>query len=135
MKECLWCKEEYEAKKDTSKFCSTSCRVMWNRKYGKKKGQVGVNELQELYDSILAAVNSINAQNGQPPALAAVIITETKKEAVLGFNELRALIESTTSEAQLQNAWEEVEKNKDLGGWQIKILKQLKEHQQTKLDF
>jgi hypothetical protein len=135
MKECLWCKEQYEHKKESSKFCSTSCRVMWNRKYGKKKGQLEVNELQDLYNSILTAVNSINAKNGQPPAIASVFVPEVSKEAVLGYNELRELIEAATSSSELHKAWKQVEKNKELVGWQIKILSQLKENQRTKIDF
>lgn len=86
MKECLWCKEQYENKRESSKFCSTSCRVMWNKKYGKKKGQVGVDELQSLYNSILTAVNSINTKNGQPPAVTAVINPLTPEQHVALHN-------------------------------------------------
>lgn len=31
MNKCLKCEKDYEAKRNTSKFCSTSCRVIWNR--------------------------------------------------------------------------------------------------------
>lgn len=58
MKECLWCKEEYEPKREASKFCSTSCRVMWNRKYG-KKNQVTPVQIQVLYNSILDVLGKI----------------------------------------------------------------------------
>lgn len=58
MKECLWCKKEYEPKKDTSKFCSTSCRVMYNRKYG-KKNQVTAIQVQVLYNAFLEAIGKI----------------------------------------------------------------------------
>lgn len=40
MKECLWCKKEFQEKKPTAKYCSTSCRVMFNHKRGKLKGKV-----------------------------------------------------------------------------------------------
>ena len=30
-KECIRCKAKFEAKKNTAKFCSNSCRVMYNR--------------------------------------------------------------------------------------------------------
>ncbi|MEY2702606.1 MAG: hypothetical protein RLY43_1242 [Bacteroidota bacterium] len=30
-KECIHCKAKFEAKKNTAKFCSDSCRVMYNR--------------------------------------------------------------------------------------------------------
>lgn len=33
MKECLHCKKEFQEKKDTAKYCSVSCRVMFNRKH------------------------------------------------------------------------------------------------------
>lgn len=135
MKECLWCKEQYENKRESSKFCSTSCRVMWNKKYGKKKGQVGVDELQVLYNSILTAVNSINAKNGQPPTVATVIIPDPSKEPVWPYNELRDIIQAATSSHELHLAWKAVEKNKALASWQLKELQKLKDHQQTKIDF
>ena|SRR5690349_4426604 len=55
--------------------------------------------------------------------------------SVLSYNELREVIEAATSSMQLQAAWKQVEKNKELAGWQIKILNQLKENQRTKIDF
>lgn len=33
MKECLHCKKKFQEKKDTAKYCSDSCRVMFNRKH------------------------------------------------------------------------------------------------------
>lgn len=32
IKECLKCKKNFEAVRDSAKFCGTSCRVMYNRK-------------------------------------------------------------------------------------------------------
>lgn len=70
MKECLHCKKEYEPKRAHSKFCSTSCRVMYNRNHPKET--VSKFQMQVLYNNILAAVDSINAKNGQPEAIGAV---------------------------------------------------------------
>lgn len=91
--------------------------------------------MQELYNAVLAAVNSINAKNGQPPA--AVFVGEIKRdhEAVISYNELRDLIELATSSMQLHAAWKQVEKNKELANWQVKELGKLKDYQQTKIDF
>ena len=58
MKECAWCKKEYEAKRETSKFCSDSCRVMQyrNNNKGKPKKEIGKLELTNLYNSILELI-------------------------------------------------------------------------------
>lgn len=58
MKECLNCNKEFQAKKETAKYCSTSCRVMWNRKHG-KKNQVSPIQIQVLYNSMLELVEKI----------------------------------------------------------------------------
>lgn len=63
MKECLNCKKGFEQKKETKKFCSDSCRVMWNRKHG-KKGAIKPIQMQVLYNSILEAVGKINSLGG-----------------------------------------------------------------------
>lgn len=70
MKACLNCQKEFEYKRAAAKFCSDKCRVAYNRKHPKE----GVTKLQMqvLYNSILDAVNQINAKNGQPEAIAVV---------------------------------------------------------------
>ena len=53
MKECLHCKKEFQQKRDTARYCSTSCRVMYNRKnpsVQKKKVEL---RLDVIYNSIL----------------------------------------------------------------------------------
>lgn len=59
---CLKCKKEYDSKRNSSKFCSTSCRVMWNRKNGNKKPKDEVTkfQLQVLYNSIKEMVDKIS---------------------------------------------------------------------------
>lgn len=52
MKDCLQCQKPYEAKKETSKFCSTNCRVKWNRKNGNKK-EISTLEMKVLYNAML----------------------------------------------------------------------------------
>lgn len=61
MKECLWCKKEYPNKRETSKFCSTSCRVMFSRKHGGKKDKVSQTQLQVLYNALLEKVGELKA--------------------------------------------------------------------------
>lgn len=57
MKECLHCKKEFEPKKDTAKFCSTSCRVMNHQKKGKKKQEeIKPVQMQVLYNAVLEMV-------------------------------------------------------------------------------
>lgn len=77
MKACLNCQKSYQSKRDTSKFCSDKCRVAYNRKHP----QAGVSkfQMQVLYNNILAAVDSINAKNGQPEAFAGVLKTDRVK--------------------------------------------------------
>ena len=138
MKECLNCKKEFEPKKQHGKFCCANCRVSYNRKHPKIEN--GINAvvsptMQELFNSIMAGIDAINARNGLPPAMCAVIVPEKQKEAVLSYNELRDLIESATSSMQLHAAWKQVEKNKELAIWQAKELGKLKDYQQTKIDF
>lgn len=57
-KECLECKKEYEAERNNSKYCSSNCRVKYNRKHGIKKS-VGKVELGVLYNSILELVEKL----------------------------------------------------------------------------
>lgn len=54
---------------------------------------------------------------------------------LLSYNELRDAISAATSSTELHKAWKRVEKNKELAGWQVKVLSQLKEDQRTKIDF
>ena len=140
MKECLNCKKQYNAKRASSKFCSVNCRVLYHQKHGKAK--IKTVDLQVMFNAVLNAVNNINLKNGHPEAITAPISAESNQperleggRQPLGYNELRELIEKATSSTELHKAWKEVEKNKSLVGWQIKILGQLKENQRTKIDF
>lgn len=54
MKKCLYCDNEFEAKKDTAKFCSVSHRVMWNRKNKPYKIEVSKFEKEDLLSAILS---------------------------------------------------------------------------------
>lgn len=134
MKKCLWCDKEFESKKDTAKFCSTSHRVMYNRKHG-KRDQVTPLQLQVLYNSLLTAINQINTQNGQPPALTSVIVPEIAKAADITFNEAMDGITAATSSYQIKTIWERILKKTDWPTWQMNRLTQLKDNQLTKIDF
>lgn len=55
---CINCNKDYEATKPTRRYCSDSCRVMWNRKNGKKDVsekvamKVLINQLIEKLDKV-----------------------------------------------------------------------------------
>lgn len=59
-KECLKCKKAFEAKRESAKFCSTSCRVMYNRKNPSPQKRVIEVKLEVLYNSLLEMVGKIN---------------------------------------------------------------------------
>ena len=70
MKKCLYCEKDFQEKRDVAKFCSTSHRVMWNRRNssGKNKSlSTVVSELQKKVDSILDDRNNAftNAARGR----------------------------------------------------------------------
>ena len=68
MKGCLHCKKEFEAKKETAKFCSTSCRVMWNRKNGNKtKDAIQPFQMQVLYNSMMDLIDKTIEKFGEIP--------------------------------------------------------------------
>ena len=68
MKNCLNCTEEFEEKRETAKFCSTSCRVMYNRKHG-KNGKIKEGVKESKIDFIYTAVlGLIEAQKSGLPA-------------------------------------------------------------------
>lgn len=66
MKECLKCGKEFQEKKETAKFCSTSCRVMFNRKKEKKdvaknvQAKVILNQVVEAMDDLRNLIKSAN---------------------------------------------------------------------------
>ncbi len=144
MKLCLNCQKEFEHKRDSAKYCSDKCRAAYNRAHPEQ--QVTKLQLQLLYNEMIELARKM--QSGpeikiMPPQTHQQAIALHNAEhpeqrttfVYLSYNELRALIESATSSMELHKAWKEVEKNKELAGWQIKILNQLKENQRTKIDF
>jgi hypothetical protein len=64
MKNCLKCNKEFEPKKNTAKFCSTSCRVMYNRKHSKQS--VTPVQMQVLYNSMLELIEKAKSEPMQP---------------------------------------------------------------------
>jgi len=133
MKECLNCKKEFEPKKPHGKFCSVNCRVSYNRKSSQKTELVSPC-MQEMFNSIMAGINAINAKNGLPPTMAAVFVQEPKTGSGLSYNEATGAIESSTSSIQLGDAWQQIKKQ-EWPGWQMKELEKLKDIQQTKIHF
>lgn len=75
-RECLKCKKEFQAKRYNTKFCSTSCRVGWNRKNKEKKDNVGqqvlINTLLEklsMVDFVAKDAGFSAERNGTPQAI------------------------------------------------------------------
>jgi len=144
MKECMNCKNEFEAKRPHAKFCSDKCRVAYNRAHPQQA--VTKLQMQLLYNEMLdlarkmQGTDSISVLPPLSPQKAVALHNaeypdQHTIQAALSYNELRGLIEAATSSMQLHSAWKRVEKNKELAGWQIKILNQLKENQRGKIDF
>ncbi len=75
MRECLKCKKDISDKHEKAKFCSTSCRVMWNRnpKNKKEKGLTDLQKMNVLYNQLLEAIGAIGQSNGLPPPITSVI--------------------------------------------------------------
>lgn len=141
---CLNCKKDFEPKRPHAKFCSDKCRVAWNR--ANPQGKVTKLQMQSLYNEILELARKMqegdNIRSTPPLSPQQAVLVHNSEHAdqhtisaVLSYNELRDLIESATSSTQLYAAWKQVEKNKELAGWQLKELSKLKDHQQTKIDF
>lgn len=64
MKVCLNCNKEFENIKETAKFCSTSCRVMWHRKNkNKPKGLTPEQRLTVVYNKILDVLSNSGSIN------------------------------------------------------------------------
>lgn len=57
MKQCLNCKNFFEEKKETAKYCSVSCRVAWNRKNkDKPKSLTEKQKIDVLYNLFLELI-------------------------------------------------------------------------------
>lgn len=102
MKECLWCKKEFQEKKPTAKYCSTSCRVMFNKKHG-KKNELKPFQMQVLYNQIMEAVNGINQKNSLPESFGAVINTENKPSVTVKIPPQELYQNTTKSFQQFMN--------------------------------
>jgi hypothetical protein len=87
-KKCLYCGDDYTAKKDNSKFCSVSCRVMWNRKPENKKPQKGLSEIGKLkvvVDAIWDKVEKMGSVPSQKIAQEPVFSPVTAKSSGAGY--------------------------------------------------
>jgi hypothetical protein len=63
MKECLSCKVDISKRAESTKFCSTKCRVSYHRKNGKTKS-ISPIQAQVLYNAIMEKISTMgnNAQ-------------------------------------------------------------------------
>lgn len=132
MKKCLNCQKEFDYKREAAKFCSDRCRVQYNRK--NPTSSLKPFQMQELFNAIMGAVNTINAKNGQPEAAGAAFELPPEKAAIMSYNGAKGSIEASTSSIQLEDAWRQIKKQ-EWAGWQMKELERLKNIQQTKIDF
>ena len=96
-RKCLQCDKEYEAKKDTSKYCSTSCRVMFSRKNkGNKKveaeksfllqANVALNSLLEMVGKINYGANPVLGQSDTKSIPLPSDYAEIKNIGIMGSN-------------------------------------------------
>lgn len=70
-KQCLNCEKEYEAVRDTSKYCSDNCKVKWHRGNSDKNKEKPITkfQLQTLYNSVKFLVDELGTKvsvNGVP---------------------------------------------------------------------
>jgi len=54
---CIQCNKEFEAKRETAKFCSDKCKMQWHRKHPKKT--VTKFDIQVLYNEFKAAIQEL----------------------------------------------------------------------------
>lgn len=149
MKICLKCNKEFEPKRDTAKFCSTSCRVMYGKKnQGRKKETVlermeAINEeMKRTLLKIHGIMESSDGRTANPVSPETAIglhnlenTDQFTATSTYSYEGLKALINASTSSHDLEHAWKIVKAATWLAGWQIRELTKLKELQQTKIDF
>ncbi len=68
MRECLKCKKDISGKHESAKFCSTSCRVMWNRnpKNKKEKGLTELQQMKVMYNALMEKIDKIVPTSSLP---------------------------------------------------------------------
>lgn len=62
MAKCLNCEKEYVAKRETSKFCSDSCRVRHHQKNGKKDKIATQNEMRLILSKMNNAITELQSK-------------------------------------------------------------------------
>lgn len=92
--------------------------------------------LRKEVASSSAIPTSLLVRQERPKTKTTAIIPDAgQPNDLLSYNELRDAISVATSSTELHKAWKQVEKNKELASWQVKVLSQLKEDQRSKIDF
>lgn len=115
MAQCLNCTKEYTAKRPTSKFCCTSCRVRYHQKNGKQN--IKPFQMQVLYNEVMDLIQKAKSEPQQP-----YFGTVTKNQATWGqsqepvktklkrpFLTLQALIEDCQSLEEYEPIRKEIE--------------------------
>ena len=61
MKSCLKCGKQFIEKRDTAKFCSVSCRVIWNRnpKNKKDKPLSDSQQMKVMYNALMEKIDKL----------------------------------------------------------------------------
>ena len=110
MRECLKCKKSIEGKHESAKFCSTSCRVMYHRKFGNTKA-VNPVQVQVLYNAMLDMVEKVGGKSVLEPTHLFVpknehiTITYQAPKTAAKYLELKRECETAD---QWQTLWEEI---------------------------
>lgn len=149
MKNCLNCNKEYENKRAASKFCSVSCRVLYNRKNPKTPKINPMEQMASLHQEMLDTMFMIKELTLASEVRYVAPLTTEQSIALhnaenkdqltttitYDYNGLKELIISATSADDLQRTWRIIKAASWLAGWQSRELDKLIQNQRTKIDF
>lgn len=113
MKQCLNCQKEFEFKRTAAKFCSTKCRVMYNRK-NPSQG-VTKHQLQTLYNTFLEAIGNLKysspKESNEQPRPPAALKGSPKLTIKRSFLNFQTLIEECQSMEEYEPLRKEIEES------------------------
>lgn len=88
MKQCLHCKKEFQEQKETAKYCSTSCRVMFNRNKPKeKKAFTTESKLEVMCNAVMDMLTDIKFSKTTPNSFDAEKINHIRYDEPLQWEE------------------------------------------------
>lgn len=98
-KKCLYCQKDFVAKKETKKYCSESCKVMFNRK-NVVKDAIKPLQVQVLYNAMLEMLQNggnVPTQNTEMP------LPNKNSNKVSISSQIPEKIKKTTVAIKIQN--------------------------------